>query len=215
MLVQDVMQRTVVTVTPDTPLTQVLRLLQRRGFRHVPVVDGGALVGIISDRDVKQSMVSAAMSADGRERDRLIERLTAGQIMTRSVRTIGPMFTVEDAVKLMVTHQISAVLVTEADRLVGLVTETDVLRLFARALGVLEPSSRLDVLVRERESGLGEVVRIVEASGARISSVMTLGAAGGGRELVLRLVTIDPGPATKALEVAGFTVRGGPRQLPR
>ncbi len=185
----------------------MLRLLQGRGFRHVPVVDGGALVGIISDRDVKQSMASAALSADGRERDRLIERLTAGQIMTRSVRTIGPMFTVEDAVKLMVTHRISAVPVTEADRLVGLVTETDVLRLFAQALGVLEPSSRLDVLVRE--SGLGEVVRIVEASGARISSVMTLGAAGGDREMVLRLATIDPGPATKALEAAGLTVRGG------
>ena len=207
MLVQDLMQRTVATATPDTPLTQVMRLLQGRGFRHVPVVDGGALVGIISDRDVKQSMASAALSADGRERDRLIERLTAGQIMTRSVRTIGPMFTVEDAVKLMVTHRISAVPVTEADRLVGLVTETDVLRLFAQALGVLEPSSRLDVLVRG--SGLGEVVRIVEASGARISSVMTLGAAGGDREMVLRLATIYPGPATKALEAAGFTVRGG------
>jgi acetoin utilization protein AcuB len=215
MLVQDIMQTKVATATPDTSLTKVLRLLQGRGFRHVPVVDGGKLVGIISDRDVKQSIASAAMSAEGRERDRLLERLTAGQIMTRPVRTIGPMFTVEDAVKLMVTHRISAVPVTEGESLLGLVTETDVLHLFARAMGVLEPSSRLDVLVREGDTGLGDVVRIVEASGARISSVITLGTVGGGREIVLRLATIDPGPATKALEAGGFTVRDGMRQLPR
>jgi acetoin utilization protein AcuB len=215
MLVQDIMQTKVATATPDTSLTKVLRLLQGRGFRHVPVVDGGKLVGIISDRDVKQSIASAAMSAEGRERDRLLERLTAGQIMTRPVRTIGPMFTVEDAVKLMVIHRISAVPVTEGEGLVGLVTETDVLHLFARAMGVLEPSSRLDVLVREGDTGLGDVVRIVEASGARISSVITLGTVGGGREIVLRLATIDPGPATKALEAGGFTVRDGVRQLPR
>jgi acetoin utilization protein AcuB len=179
------------------------------------VVDGGTLAGIISDRDVKQSMISAATSAEGRELDRLLERLTAGQIMTRPVRTIGPMFAVEDAVKLMVNHRISAVPVTEDGRLVGLVTETDVLHLFARAMGVLEPSSRLDVLVREGDTGLGEVVRTVEASGARISSVITLGTAGGEREVVLRLTTIDAGPATKALLARGFTVRGGTRQLSR
>jgi acetoin utilization protein AcuB len=215
MLVQDIMQTKLVTATPDTPLMKVLRLLQGRGFRHVPVVDGGTLAGIISDRDVKQSMISAATSAEGRELDRLLERLTAGQIMTRPVRTIGPMFAVEDAVKLMVNHRISAVPVTEDERLVGLVTETDVLHLFARAMGVLEPSSRLDVLVREGDTGLGEVVRTVEASGARISSVITLGTAGGEREVVLRLTTIDAGPATKALLARGFTVRGGTRQLSR
>jgi acetoin utilization protein AcuB len=211
MLIQDIMQTKVVTATPDLPLMKVLRLLQGRGFRHVPVVQGDALVGIISDRDVKQSMVSAATSAEGRELDRLLERLTAGQIMTRPVRTIGPMFTVEDAVKLMVTHRISAVPVTEGDRLVGLVTETDVLHLFARVMGVLEPSSRVEVLVRHEERGLGDVVRVVEDSGARISSVVTLGTVAGAREIVLHLATIDPGAAIKALTGAGFTVKDGAR----
>jgi acetoin utilization protein AcuB len=215
MLIQDIMQTKLVTATPDTPLVKVLRLLQGRGFRHVPVVKDDVLVGIISDRDVKQSMVSAATSAEGRERDQLLDRLTAGQIMARSVRTIGPMFTVEDAVKLMVTQRISAVPVTEGERLVGLVTETDVLHLFARVMGVLEPSSRVDVLVRDEERGLGDVVRAVEDSGARISSVVTLGTVGGAREVVLRLATIDPGAAIKALTTAGFTVKDGGRQRPR
>ena len=215
MLIQDIMQTKIVTATPDTPLMKVLRLLQERRFRHVPVVEDDVLVGIISDRDVKQSMASAATSAEGRERDQLFDRLTAGQIMTRAVRTVGPMFAVEDAVKLMITHRISAVPVTEGERLVGLVTETDLLHLFARVMGVLEPSSRVDVLVRDEERGLGEVVRTVEASGARISSIVTLGTVGGAREMVLRLATIDPAAAIKALTTAGFTVKDGPRPRPR
>ena len=215
MLVCDIMQAEVVTAPPTASLTTLLQLLQARGFRHVPIVDGQALVGIVSDRDVKQSMASAATSAEGRERDRLLAGLTAAHIMARSVRTIGPMFAVEDAVKLMVTHRISAVPVTDGGRLVGLVTDTDVLQLFARALGVMEPSSRVDVIVpTDGRAPLGDLIRAVEGSGARISSVMTLAAAEGGREVILRLATIDPGPATKAIDAAGFAVRGGAPRLP-
>jgi acetoin utilization protein AcuB len=211
MLVKDVMQAHPVTATLETRLPHLVRLLQRRGFRHLPVIDGGKLVGIISDRDLKQSMTSAALATEGPTRDRLLDELTAGQIMTRAVVTIGPMFGVEEAARLMATRKISAVPVTEGDRLVGLVTETDVLQLFVRAMGVLEPSSRLDVILRDSGAGLGDVVLIVESTGIRIVSLMTLELPSGEREVVLRLNTIDPGPAVKALEAGGYVVRGAGR----
>lgn len=214
MLVKDVMQAHPVTATLETRLPNLVRLLQRRGFRHLPVLDGGKLVGIISDRDIKQSMISAAAMTEGRERDRLLDELTAGQIMARAVVTIGPMFGVEEAARLMATRKISALPVTEGDRLVGIVTETDVLQLFVRAMGVLEPSSRLDVILRDQTAGLGEVVRAVEEAGSRISSVMTLAMPTGEREVVLRLATINPGPAVKALEVLGYVVRDADRGAP-
>lgn len=211
MLVKDVMQAHPVTAILETRLPQLVRLLQRRGFRHVPVLDGGKLVGIISDRDVKQCMASAASMTDGRARDQLLDELTAGQIMARAVVTIGPMCGVEEAARLMATRKISALPVTEGDRLVGIVTETDVLQLFVRALGVLEPSSRLDVILRDKTAGLGEVVRTVEETGSRVSSLMTLSMPTGEREVVLRLVTINPGPAVKALEALGYVVRDAGR----
>jgi acetoin utilization protein AcuB len=207
MLVQDIMQAPVITATSKTKLPEVLRLLERRGFRHVPVVDGGTLVGIISDRDVKGAMVSAATSTEGRERDRLLGQLTAGEIMTRTVTTVAPMFAVEDAARTMVTQKISALPVTEDGRLVGIVTETDVLRLFVKAMGALEPSSRIDVLLGDKPGALPEVIQAVERSGISISSVMTLVGGSGAREAVIRVATINPGAAIKALEAKGYTVR--------
>mgnify|MGYP003576250701 CR=1 FL=1 len=212
MLVKDIMQRDVVTATPDTPFPQVLRLLQPRGFRHVPVVDNETLVGIISDRDIKQAMVSlAGAGAAGAELERARERLTASEIMGRTVTTIGPMGTVEEAARLMATQKISALPVTEDGRLMGIVTETDVLELFVRAMGVLEPSSRLDVRLRDPGEEVGEIVRTVEGAGARIVSIMTLHGPDVGREVVLRVATIDPGPAVSALQDRGYVVRNGPR----
>jgi acetoin utilization protein AcuB len=212
MLVKDIMQRDVVTVTPDTRLPQVLRLLQPRGFRHVPVIDNEVLVGIISDRDIKQAMASlAGVGPAGAAFEHARERLTAREIMRGTVTTVGPMYSVEEAARLMTTQKISALPVTEAGRLVGIVTETDVLELFVRAMGVLEPSSRLDVILRDPDAGLGEIVRVVEETGPRIISLMTLGGAGGEREVVLRVATINPGPLAAALQDRGYVVRDAPR----
>ena len=208
MLVRDVMQRELVTVTPQTTLDQTLRLVQTRGLRHLPVMDRGALVGIISDRDLKGAMASAAMSRSGAGLASLVDRLTAGEIMTRAVITIAPMFPVEDAARLMVTKKISALPVTEGGRLVGILTETDVLQLFVRTMGVAEPSSRIDVTLGDEPRALGRVVATVEATGLGISSVMTLQSpVTGVREAVIRVTTINPGSAIKALEAQGFTVR--------
>jgi acetoin utilization protein AcuB len=198
MLIQDVMQRGVVVVAPETRLAEAVRLLQRRGIRHLPVLDQGALVGIISDRDVKTAMASGAD----------MERLTAGDVMTRDVLTTAPMFAVEEAARVMVTERISALPVTEAGRLVGIVTETDILLLFVRAMGVSEPSSRLDVMLSDAPRALGRVVQTVEATGTAISSIMTLRSPiTGMTEAVIRAATINPGPAIKALEAQGYTVR--------
>jgi acetoin utilization protein AcuB len=213
-LVKDVMQAHPVTATLETRLPQLVRLLQRRGFRHLPVLDGGKLVGIVSDRDVKQSMASAASMTEGRERDRLLDELTAGQIMARTVVTIGPTVGIEEAARLMATRKISALPVTEGDRLVGIVTETDVLQLFVRAMGVLEPSSRVEVIVRDPTAGVGEIVRTVEETGSRICSVMTLELPTGEREVALRLGTINPGPAVTALVARGYVVRDAGRGAP-
>jgi acetoin utilization protein AcuB len=208
MLVQDIMQRDVLAVSPETTVRQLMGLLQRRGIRHLPVADQGSLVGIISDRDLKGAIASAAAGETTANPLSRLDHLAAADIMTRAVVTIAPMFPVEEAARLMVTKKISALPVTEGGRIVGIVTDTDVLHLFVRAMGVTEPSSRLDVTLGEDAHALDRVVHAVERAGGVISSIMTLKSpVTGVREAVIRLATINPGPAIKALEAEGFAVR--------
>lgn len=211
MLVQDIMQTHVVTIPPDTTLPAAIRLTRERGFRHLPVVDDERLVGIVSDRDLKQAMASPATSLGAHDLQYLLDRVRIDAIMTRAVVTIAPMFPVEEAARMMVTGHISALPVTDGGKLVGMITETDVLRLFVRALGAGEPSSRIDVMLGRERSALPEVIAALDAAGAAISSVMTLAAPDGQREAIIRLATIHPGPAVHALQAKGYTVRQPPR----
>jgi acetoin utilization protein AcuB len=209
MLVRDVMQTKAVTITPDTTLPDAMRLASQRGIRHLPVLEYGQLVGIVSDRDLKRAMASPATSLEAHELNYLLDRLQVREIMSRGVITIGPMFPVEDAARLMVLHKIGALPVTEAGQLIGIITETDVLELFVRTLGAAEPSSRLDVVLDARPAALADITRTLEQVGATISSIMTLHGAEGMREAVVRIATINPGQAIAALRARGYTVRGG------
>jgi acetoin utilization protein AcuB len=207
MLVQDVMQTKLLTVTPATTLPEALRLTTQRGVRHLPVIDGDRLVGILSDRDLKRAMASSATSLEAHELNYLLDRLRVDEFMTRTVITIAPMFPIEAAARIMLQEKIGALPVTEDGRLVGLVTETDVLRLFVRAMGAFEPSTRLDVVVGNRPHALAEVVQAVEAAGADISSLVTLAGEGGFKEVVVRIRTINPVPAVSLLQTRGFSTR--------
>ncbi len=212
MLVEDVMQRNVITVTPGTTLPEALRLSGRRGVRHLPVLEGPELVGIVSDRDLKRAMASPATSLARHELNYLLEKVTMDQIMTRAVITAGPMIPVEEAARLMAKEKISALPVTERGRLVGIVTETDVLELFIRAMGAGEPSSRLDVLLPESGRTLADAVRAIEDARASISSIVTFPWRDGRKEIVIRVRTIDPGPAIGQLEARGYAVRSPARR---
>jgi acetoin utilization protein AcuB len=207
MLVRDVMQSRLVTISPKTTLPQAMRLAAERRIRHLPVVEDGELVGIVSDRDLKQAMASPATSLEAHELNYLLNRLSVAEIMTQTVITIGPTFPVEEAARLMVQEKISALPVTEEGRLIGIVTETDVMELFVRTMGAGTPSTRLDVLLGDRPSALREIVNAIEGAGLHATSIVTLQNKSGARAAVVRVASIDPGPAVAALEARGYVVR--------
>jgi acetoin utilization protein AcuB len=209
MLVGDIMHTDVVTVPPGASLGEALELTRMRGIRHLPVVDGDALVGIVADRDLKRALppLEGARSAVIGE----LAGLPVERVMTRPVIATGPTVSVEEAGRVMVSEKISALPVTEAGRLVGIVTETDVVRLLVRALGAAEPSSRLEVPFTPTASALAEIVRSVEEAGVAITSIVTLATGPRSRLAILRVATIDPRRVVAALESHGYGVRGAHR----
>jgi acetoin utilization protein AcuB len=213
MLVKDIMQHDVACVRPETPLEEIVRLLQRRGVRHLAVLDHEELAGIISDRDLKSVLPARVAKPAATANGPASGGLTAGDIMTKRVITVEPLMSVEDAARLLIEKRIGALPVTDGGTLVGIVTETDVLLLFVRAMGILDPSSRLDVLLPDAPATIGRMVHAIESAGGAISSIVTLANPSLRlREAVVRVTTINPAPVIKALETEGYAVRN-PKRL--
>ena len=132
MLVRALMTGALITVPPDTPVLEARQLMTNQRIRHLLVELGGDLLGIVTDRDIRLNMPSQATSLSVWELNYLLTKLTVSEVMTRSVITIGPDREARDAAEVMVEHKIGALPVVDHGKLVGILTETDVLRAFIK-----------------------------------------------------------------------------------
>jgi acetoin utilization protein AcuB len=128
--VRDCMSVDPATVAPNDPLQSVVSLLRRRDIRSVPVVENGRLIGIVTDRDVRQVAPAYPLFRDEDEIRRYTEKLTVTAAMTADPITIGPDVALVEAAKLLGTYRITSLPVVNDGRLIGILTVTDVLRVF-------------------------------------------------------------------------------------
>ncbi len=135
------MTKNLVTVDSNAPVSAAWRMMQRRRIRHLPVRDGGTLVGIVSDRDIRTAFPAPSVDMEAGERRALWERLRVWQIMSRVVVTVPPDLPMERAARRLLRYRISGLPVVSGDRLVGIITETDFLRAFV-ALRKAHPAPR-------------------------------------------------------------------------
>ena len=134
MRVREIMTGALITVRPDTPVLDARHLMLQRRIRHLLVTsESGELMGIVTDRDIRLNLPSQATSLSVWEINHLLTRLTVATVMTGSVITLGPDREARDAAQLMLDHQIGALPVMDDGHLVGIVTETDLLRAFVSA----------------------------------------------------------------------------------
>ena len=208
MLVKKRMTRDPVAVSPRDSLADALRLTRERRIRHLPVVDGGVLVGMVSDRDVRTALPSPLTEPD-EQRVAFLENTPVSAVMKTEVDSVGPLNTVEDAAKLMRRRQIGALPVVDAHgALVGILSESDVLDAFVEVLGPANASSRLEIALADRPGELARAMRVIgEERGLNVCSLMVPpGAAGEPRVAIVHVSTIDPRETIAALEAAGFAV---------
>jgi len=133
MIVRELMTGAVITAPPWMPILEARNLMVMKRIRHLPVTaPGGELLGIITDRDIRLNLPSKATSLSVWEINHLLSKLTVDEVMTPAVITVGPDRPARDAARLMLEHQIGALPVEDGGRLIGIVTETDMLRAFIR-----------------------------------------------------------------------------------
>jgi acetoin utilization protein AcuB len=132
MIVRDLMTPSPITTGPETPVLEARQVMIEKRIRHLLVVEGSKLLGIITDRDIRLNLPSPATSLSVWEINYLLARMTVASAMTESVVIVSPDHDAKAAAALLLDHKIGALPVVDGGRLLGIITETDLLRAFVR-----------------------------------------------------------------------------------
>jgi acetoin utilization protein AcuB len=211
LLVRNSMTRELVTVVPETTAAEALALCRMSRIRHLPVLEGRRLVGVISDRDLR----AATPALGDLARAEALDRIRVADEMARDVTTARPEDPIEDAAMVMYEGKIGCLPVVDGEDLVGMLTTSDIMRALVRLVGAHKPGSRLEVALPSRSGSMAEVTQIVRDEGVDIVSVLASSEhedEAGERVAVLRVATIDPKQVVESLRAARYRILWPPTE---
>ncbi len=173
MLVHDYMTTDVVTIAPETRLPDALSLMRTHAIHHLPVVEGGLLTGIVSERDLLYALPFADRPVSWVEAAAQVATLSVREVMHTDVLRISAHSPIEMAAATMADHNVSALPVVdppESQTLVGIITKTDIFKLFVEMLNSRKPGVRASLEIENRKGALASLFnRVVEAGGLVVS----------------------------------------------
>jgi acetoin utilization protein AcuB len=199
MLVREMMHSPVTTLRPEATLQEASDLFQLRGFRHLPVLEEGRLVGVLTDRDLRWSTCSLCPSPLG------LDQAVRGA-MSHPPITIDPLDPVEDAARIMREHKIGCLPVMDGPELVGILTGMDILDTLIKLTGISLPSSRLEVALADRVGELARLTAFLAARHVNIHSILTYPDPDQMVRTVLRIGSSQVRPLADDLILEGFQV---------
>ena len=199
MLVKEIMRTPVTAVPSGTTLGEADQLLLSRGFRHLPVVDQGRLVGILTDRDIRFA-TSSLCPTPRRGTDPVTLAMSSPPL------TADPLDPVEDAARIMRDRKIGCLPVLDGGELVGILTGMDLLDALMTLTGVTKPSSRLEVTLLDRPGELARLTAFFASRHVNIHSVLTYPTPDSTVRTVLRVDSQQIRPLAEELRAAEFTV---------
>ena len=202
MLVGKRMTRNPKTVTPDDPLSLAAGILREHRFHHLPVVEGGRLVGILSDADLRNASFAAIPAQGGPARNRPVR-----EVMRTEVWSVTPDDSVEDALLILTREKFGALPVLSGDRLVGIITRADLLNAFVDLLDVNGVCFCVDVTFPRNMARFEELIDTFAGMGVEVRSVLIAPQGEiGALNAHLRVATIDGPAVRRALREKGFVI---------
>lgn len=216
MLVRSRMTPDVKTVSPETTLAEALSVCRTHRIRHLPVVSGDRLVGLVTDRDLRLA-VPPVWADRHEELQEALRKRTVGELMTSRIISASPDLPVEEAGKLLYENRIGCLPILEDNRLIGILTETDLLRAFVELFGTAQPSSRVEVRMANKPGELSRVVRVIGIEHRINITGLVLPPTDSSSEsiAIMHLATLHPGPIVEALRKLGYTVGWPSLDLPQ
>ncbi len=184
------MKRSPVFVDEGDSMKKAMDLLKEHEIRHLPVLkDGERLVGILSERDIKQASPSPATALEIREIYYLLDKVKVKQIMTRRPYTISSSAPIEEAAMILREKKIGCLPVVDDGKLVGILTETDIIDAFIEGMGVNGPGYRIELVLQNRPGKLLELLKLLKDFEANVVSVAT--AAHEDPEKIINILRIE------------------------
>lgn len=193
MLVGNRMSHPVITVRPDMPIQEAVDLMHKEHVRRFPVVDDrGKLVGIVSESDLLNASPSDVTSLNVWEINYLLSKITVSKVMSTRVLTVTEDTPLEEAARIMADHKIGGLPVMRGDELVGIITETNLFRIFLELLGAREKGLRLSVLVKDQPGALMALTKSIHDIGGNIIAMGTfMGESAADRTVVVKVNCVE------------------------
>jgi acetoin utilization protein AcuB len=183
-------------------MQDALNLMQQERMRRFPVVDKrGRLVGIVSDKDLLNASPSEATSLSIYEVNYLLSKLTVKEIMNRDVITITDDTPLEEAARIMADNKIGGLPVLRDNEVTGIITETDLFKIFLELLGAREPGVRISALVQNIPGELAKLTKVIFNLGGNIVALGTfLGESSENREISIKVADVDAQTLEEAIK---------------
>ena len=174
MLVKGWMTSDVMTIDEDTSMMKASEIMRENNIRRLPVMHKGKLVGIVTDRDIKEASPSKATTLDVHELYYLLSELKIKDIMSTHVFTISPEETVEKAAVKMLEHHISGLpVVNDKGKVVGLITQWDIFKVLVSLTGIYRGGIQFGFNLEDRPGSIKEVGDLIRKHGGRMVSILT------------------------------------------
>lgn len=196
------------TVRADATIPEAIATMKDRHVRHLPVMDAGRVVGVISAGDIDANLPSKATSLSVNEVTYLINKLSVAKVMSRDPITIGSDALLEQAAVVMREAKIEMLPVVDDGRLVGVITESDVLDSFIEIMGFRDHGARLVIGAPDVPGALARLGAVTGKHGANIQHLAVYRGSGETSDVVLGINTPDTAELEADLAEAGFVVRG-------
>lgn len=196
MKIRDLMIPNPITITEKASISDAIECMKINAIRHLPVVSKGKhLIGFVTLADLKQGLIPS-----------MVSDLTLLDLMIKNPITVDPDGDIEIAARLIYKHKIGGMPVVKNKKLVGIITESDILRAFIDMMGILTASSRIDVVVGDHPDAFQKALNVINESGGSIINVGITDQRTGKRVYFFRLSPCKTGTIKTALESKGFEV---------
>ena len=191
------MEKKLITIDMETTIQDAVSLMKKHSIRHLPVLEGKRLVGLVTDGDMRQIFVAS-----------LIEELAIDDVMIKDPITVTVDTEIEEAAKIIYYNKIGALpVIDDGNEILGIITVADIMAAFIELMGVLQSSSRIDIVLGNNSEAFEEVSRIIGSKGGEIISVGMAPRSNADKSIYFfRLKKCDVVQIVQALEKAGYKI---------